>query len=110
MLSRYDLEAGGVEREGRAMTVNKPGEKERLMLEPSSATSNSIEGLKAALDLVLESHFLELRAYWLIRWQGGLLTLVECLAWCAVDPGEGTGDNDWALGLTLGLALCGECP
>ena len=51
-LSRKDHEEGGEEKEGKTMTVKRPEEKDRLTLEPSSATSNSMEGPEAALDLV----------------------------------------------------------
>ena len=66
-------------------------------------------GSEEDFDLVFEMKRLVLSVYWFTRWQGVLLTLEERLGrW--VDPGEETGEDDLSLGLTLGQALCGECP
>ena len=62
MLSRKDHKEGGEEK-----AVKRPGEKERLTLEPSLATSNSMGGPEVVLFLVLGNRLLELREYWLMR-------------------------------------------
>ena len=91
------------------MAMKRPGERQRLMLELSSATSNWMLGPEEAFDFVFEMKCLVLSEYWFTRWQGVLLAIEECLGqW--VDPGEETGEDDLSLGLTLGQALCGEHP